>query len=945
MMSGLFLFSLLLVTTGVTGFQLDQDRDSQSHGEITEKAILDVTAQACRALAREERRPFILPATLTVESLLEACAAKSSAGDFARNKFQIKGCNSRVNIDYPDAQNHFDNEHFEEGKRIITDGLFTVKTSIDRKNYDAARCKLGEILHILQDFYSHSNWIEMGNDQPNTNLIKRGGSLGETAEDKPTCRNCTEDCTDNILDDILTNKLLTSGYFSPNASNTKPKGKCSHGDGKDSTRHSDATGGINKDRANSSHGHLHIKAAQVATAASSELLDDVLAAVGHKNFSRMMGLNPGKALCFVVDTTQSMGFDIESIDYVVGTLIANVEGTAKEPSVYILVPFNDPAFGPVFNTTKQSEFKKAIKALVASGGGDEPEMSLSGLQLALHAVPTGSDIYVFTDARAKDAHLKNSVITLIQRTQCVVNFIISKVTLNEPIYADLANVSGGLIVKVTKDTVLKAIPVFLQSFFDSLVTILQADRRNPGKQEEDFPFFVDETETNPIVFITGAKDFTLISPKGTVQTTTTGSLTMSENTVGNLLVLNLKTEVGQWKITVRSTGAYTLKIVVQSFVGFFYSFMTPSKVRSDGYAVSASKPIAGRSATMMVVLFGSDTIDLKEVDLVYSSGSGQLRGNITGQEDNEYLVQFDKMPSEEFTVQVKTSQKSVSGLIRSTSGTFQRQSTANQKASFISVDLVRLNSTNSSFNTKMTVSASQGTAGEKFTIRATISSNVGRVTFPSTIELSGGSANAVIQTTLFNTTQSGTEVTLTVEAEAPSGLDLNYDVQRFSFINEVTDNDAPVFEKLTPEPNCSDVCSSTWQLSIRATDDTAIQTIYAREGNGTLVINPNPTSKNETTASYSASCCSPAVTIVAVDEVGNVGKFQFNVSEAKSVTTTAQPTTKPTSANSTPLTSSHASSTSPPPASTSTTSPAPVLFSCLTAFISQTLLCALALLL
>ena len=45
-------------------------------------------------------------------------------------------------------------------------------------------------------------------------------------------------------------------------------------------------GGINKDKAGSSHGSLHHKAADLAVNATMELLEDIRVAVGDKNFLR-----------------------------------------------------------------------------------------------------------------------------------------------------------------------------------------------------------------------------------------------------------------------------------------------------------------------------------------------------------------------------------------------------------------------------------------------------------------------------------------------------------------------------------------------------------------------------------------------------------------------------------------------------------------------------------
>ncbi|MEQ2230395.1 hypothetical protein ILYODFUR_028834, partial [Ilyodon furcidens] len=273
----------------------------------------------------------------------------------------------------------------------------------------------------MEDFYSHSNWVEIGNTFPNSNLIRANAPVGNIAAiTRATCRNCDGDnCKNNILEDILNEKVLTSGYFHFLIPSSKPLGKCSHGGALDGTKGKEPTGGINKDTFTSEHGHLHSQAANLAIAATSELLEDVRSAAGDKEFLRMMGLYKGRPLCFCVDTTGSMGDDIQAVKDVTSSIIDRKLGTEDEPSVYILVPFNDPDFGPLYQTTDPKVFKSYINSLIPNGGGDFPEMSLSGLQLALTGAPPNSEIYVFTDATAKDEHLRNPVLALIEQTKSV----------------------------------------------------------------------------------------------------------------------------------------------------------------------------------------------------------------------------------------------------------------------------------------------------------------------------------------------------------------------------------------------------------------------------------------------------------------------------------------------------------------------------------------------
>ncbi len=79
-----------------------------------------------------------------------------------------------------------------------------------------------------------------------------------------------------------------------------------------------------------------------------------------------------------------------------------------------------------------------------------------------------------------------------------------------------------------------------------------------------------------------------------------------------------------------------------------------------------------------------------------------------------------------------------------------------------------------------------GGAGGTFSIRATNDQGF-TSTFPSSLSLeTGGSANGTVTLTAPLNTTSGTDVTLTIEAEAPGGTDTNYVVLRFTVLETVT---------------------------------------------------------------------------------------------------------------------------------------------------------------
>ncbi|KTG07422.1 hypothetical protein cypCar_00037077 [Cyprinus carpio] len=396
------------------------------------------------------------------------------------------------------------NSHNQTGECKISTSFYSLKvTGICRKMF-------------CFDFYSHSNWVELGSTAPFSTLIKPDLPLN------------------NIAD----------------------------------------------------HGFLHKRAAEMAINATMEVLQDIRLATGNQAFLRLMGLSQTSVLAFVIDTTGSMSDDIEEAKRVSFSIIDSRRGTSEEPSEYILVPFNDPDFGPLTRTEDADLFKRSINSLSASGGGDLPEMCLSGLLLALAGAPQSSDIFVFTDAAAKDLELKSTVqVTFLltspfsfRRRRDVSQsqgFTSRSIPLSDiQLYRDLAHVSGGQAIEVTKATLSLATAVITDASTSALVTLFQVVR-NPGIAE-NFTFVLDPSLSNVTVYVTGDSPvFTLYSPTGESQSGSVADGPLgSILTVGNLkrVKLNSTSQTGELKISINSTSSYSLKITGMGFLICRYMF-------------------------------------------------------------------------------------------------------------------------------------------------------------------------------------------------------------------------------------------------------------------------------------------------------------------------------------------------------------------------------------
>ncbi|CAL8328777.1 unnamed protein product [Merluccius merluccius] len=861
---------------------------SSTHLTITLKAVLYKSAEVCRALASAEGQDFSLTIdnSLTISKVQRACSPSQSSL-LSTVMFQTSITNMYLGnaaVDVVDAlskKHHFDDETFPEGRDVITAGVLAVKANVKQENFVAGRLILGRVCHTLQDFYSHSNWVELGNRDPYSILIRPDRPLENLADlSVATCQNCINgDCNNNLL-----TELLTSGYFNI-LSSGKPAGKCSHGGVFDKTSSQDPVGGINKDDFKASHGVLHHQAAALAVNATIELLEDIRLAVGDKNFLRLMGLSQSSVLCFVIDTRGSMRDDIIEAKRVSFSIIESKKGTKEEPSAYILVPFNDPDVGPLLITTDADVFKARINSLTASGGDDIPGLCLSGLQLALVAAPPSSEIFVFTDAPAKDVERFGAVTALIESSKSVVTFMLTEVTsvtrslsqLDVQLYRELAQASGGQAIEVsTKSDLPQATIVIEDSLALAVVTLLQIVKS--GETEEDFSFQVDDSMRSLTAYITGDTDltFTLTNPSGSSQESTVVSGPLATiSTIGNLrrISLSIVNQMGLWTITVDTKERFSLKVTGQSSVNFIYNLIEAHEGAHGGYNLKEDRPITGGNCNLLVSVTGSDTAKLTEVTLVEVSGSQQVTGSVQALGSGNYLVTFYSVPGGEFAVHARGEEGNGStSSSTAASSSFQRQAPTQIKTASISVSAQ--------------ASASSVEPGSIISVPFTVANGVvtnvhvtndqGYITSaPATVMLdTRGTVNHKVELTVPGTAARGSVVTLVVEAD--NGTTNNYAILRLS----VTDISGPVCQMTSISDTCHSsaaLCSSTqWQYSTRLTDGangTGIDSVSIRQGNGTLKTSQHvgAAGENVTMVAYNATCCALKVELVAVDKVGNVG--------------------------------------------------------------------------
>ena len=365
---------------------LDLSRDSAlTHKDISRAAILNIAADLLRDNPNPDNpestsRIATLLSPLNEDSLITAYYGKrqQSLTRTFRNVIEVIG-DANAGIDLGEENKnpaaHFNSEEFQAGQNRLVGLRQSIVTQIQMENYDLARTETGRLFHTLQDFYSHSNWIENGNRLP-YHVLGRNNERPSNIADRSTqtCRDCEEsESTFNlrlfsidlgrtvrpyICSDNIASTLLTSGYHSSQIGANgqgieKPAGKCSHGGFRDATSDMSSTGGINKDspfEVWSPHYYLHQEAARVAQQATVDMLQEIRGDVNNDPaFSMYLGLNIAQAIsiAYVIDTTGSMSEELPKIRATIGTIRENLKQYMESFSGpirvrYILVPFNDP---------------------------------------------------------------------------------------------------------------------------------------------------------------------------------------------------------------------------------------------------------------------------------------------------------------------------------------------------------------------------------------------------------------------------------------------------------------------------------------------------------------------------------------------------------------------------------------------------------------------------
>lgn len=583
--------SIILIFHALEAFKIDSNKF------ITKKAVFHITAEIFRIPLVDYENPTQLFAVA-----FGSIPSNFSSSQIATTKPFEKSLNEIESFiykfKYQSADINF-NWKLENINSSLTK-LKSIKESFfvhaEKSNLDYMRAELAKLLVMHQDFYTNTNWLENG-------------------EDKEA----------NFLHDSLIPS--TTDLFGGNLN------------GKDENHHPS-----------------HNKAKELALQSCISLLRSLKLRLGLRKFKMLLGIEGGKTIAFNIDDTGSMSSMIKAAKKHAIMIGHSYSSSKNPPQKYILQSFNDPTIGELVLSSNISVIEKEIDKLVANGGGDTPELCLSGLIQIINHLEDNShaEIFVYTDAPAKDTWLMEELRDLVSKKLPRISFLLNMVPTSRAAvqaYDLIRDFSNGDILYVTSANIESSVDFLVSKADISSEPVLQLKNVNKG---EIFNFSVDPTidelrisiDANNLVFDLKNPDGLKVDP------------IITTNLV-NFKIYKVKSpKSGSWSFKVQSYNSVNkIKFEIMTPIAFDIKFVP--EINSDlidGLAIKGQLPINKRIGVIVDVL-GSDTSKPKVNYIELLKENGELIEKIRLERSNDlkFYAKSFSTPSSNFVVKIVAS--------------------------------------------------------------------------------------------------------------------------------------------------------------------------------------------------------------------------------------------------------------------------------------------------
>ncbi len=253
------------------------------------------------------------------------------------------------------------------------------------------------------------------------------------------------------------------------------------------------------------------------------------------------------------------------------------------------------------------QFKNAIQALHASGGGDCPELTFKGILDAMAESPNyGSPLYVFTDAQAKDATDDNilEVLKEADSNGITLNFFINEGWCWHSSYAPfekLARETCGQMLILPNSNELRKLSGLTSVTLGGTTCLDSGDsnsstgkrRRSPRGSSYTYSIPVDDSTEKIIISVSTERTWPRINlkdPRGAY--VSSGKISLTKAAIYEIS----HPRPGTWKLIVSGAGkhSYLIKGLSKTNIDFEYFFvMIPTRGRSRK-PIPISHPLLGK---------------------------------------------------------------------------------------------------------------------------------------------------------------------------------------------------------------------------------------------------------------------------------------------------------------------------------------------------------------
>lgn len=203
-----------------------------------------------------------------------------------------------------------------------------------------------------------------------------------------------------------------------------------------------------------------------------------------------------------------------------------------------------------------------MNAIRASGGGDCPELGMTGILNALDLVNIDSNVIVLTDASPKDAEKQQQVIDRADEKQNSIHFFLSRTGCGDfTPYLDVAAETEGIVVNQISD--FEAFAEFAEKVGRFTLEDSESNRKRQASENCITFSFSIFSHSVAILFSASSIDITITSPSGV-----TDALTST----GTIATYNLDSpEVGEY--TVCSSQTFEYSLTATTSLDFFVEYI------------------------------------------------------------------------------------------------------------------------------------------------------------------------------------------------------------------------------------------------------------------------------------------------------------------------------------------------------------------------------------